>query len=442
MFEIRLAHKDDIPAIQSLIKRSANELSKGFYTAEQIALLSQEVFGVDTKLIDDQTYYVATAKQDGKILACGGWSKRTTIFGGDQMANKTDTLLDHSKDAAKIRAFFCDPDFAGKGIAKALFKRSITDLAKSGFSEVEWYSTLTGVNFYASLGGKKIKDIEYTLSNGTTVTFVHMKKSVFDNTLASGTMRFKNKSDGVYFSFNDRAYLFNTRKITLPIKHGNSTARQIRVPRAKMITMYALYRNTIFDACIQKAELAQDIKNKPMQFAEDEALGKIMTAYSDDNKGLYRYVMAAALEAIKNSNTPKKIKTYLAYENVDGKSQHVGFVHFTEMVIHGNPIVYIAEAGVSKRGRGIGCRLMECVISHYPAGTEFFILTRIFNTEAKTLYNTRLKFQPLDENLIAELGYSKEKYVGYRHVSTKEEITEIINKQESRIVRPNISSSI
>jgi len=80
---IRLAEMDDVPALKELIPLSARELSKGYYTSERTESMIKYIIGVDTQLIIDQTYYVAEA--DGQIVGCGGWSKRKTLYGGDQI---------------------------------------------------------------------------------------------------------------------------------------------------------------------------------------------------------------------------------------------------------------------------------------------------------------------------------------------------------------------
>lgn len=79
---LRLATSQDVPAIESLINQSVRALSVDYYSAEQIESALTNVFGVDTQLIADQTYFVAEAGP--KIVGGGGWSKRNTLFGGDQ----------------------------------------------------------------------------------------------------------------------------------------------------------------------------------------------------------------------------------------------------------------------------------------------------------------------------------------------------------------------
>ena len=115
---IRPAVPSDVPALSELIPRSARTLSAGFYSEVQIAAAIQYVFGVDSVLIEDGTYFVAEA--GGEICGCGGWSRRRTLYGGDQRKEGDDPLLDPATDATRIRAFFVAPERARRGIGGAL----------------------------------------------------------------------------------------------------------------------------------------------------------------------------------------------------------------------------------------------------------------------------------------------------------------------------------
>src|SRR5690348_553203 len=102
MTNIRLATLDEIQVLNDLIALSARELSREDYSENEINAAISYVFGVDTALVKDNTYFVI--EKDGEIAGCGGWSKRKTLFGGNQFSAREDTFLDPSKDAAKIRA--------------------------------------------------------------------------------------------------------------------------------------------------------------------------------------------------------------------------------------------------------------------------------------------------------------------------------------------------
>lgn len=86
LFTLRLADHSDVSLLQKLIPLSVRELSRDVYTADQIESAIVHIFGVDTQLIDDQTYFVVEAS--GVIVGCGGWSKRKTLFGGDQTKSR------------------------------------------------------------------------------------------------------------------------------------------------------------------------------------------------------------------------------------------------------------------------------------------------------------------------------------------------------------------
>jgi len=173
--EIRIATENDRDSIEQLIFLSARELSRGYYSDEQIAAALARVYGVDSALIDDGTYFVAEA--DGMLVGCGGWSKRKTLFGGDQFVNRDPERLDPGREAAKIRAFFVHPNYARRGIARALLARCETEAQRDGFNSVELMSTLPGVEFYRASGFSAANSILYD-AGGVSLEFVPMKKAL------------------------------------------------------------------------------------------------------------------------------------------------------------------------------------------------------------------------------------------------------------------------
>ena len=61
--DLRVANMEDVPAMNALIAASARELSIGFYSPPQIEALLTHVFGVDTQLLADGTYYIVDAME-------------------------------------------------------------------------------------------------------------------------------------------------------------------------------------------------------------------------------------------------------------------------------------------------------------------------------------------------------------------------------------------
>ena len=173
---IRVAVMEDVAVLKDLIPLSARELSKGYYTSQQTESAIKYIFGVDTQLIEDETYYVAVA--DGKIAGCGGWSKRKTMFGGDQMKAQADPLLDPKEDAGRIRAFFVHPDWARKGIGRRIIQ-ACEDAAKAdGFGRMELVATLPGEPLYAAMGYEVFERIDIPMADGVTLPAARMKKDL------------------------------------------------------------------------------------------------------------------------------------------------------------------------------------------------------------------------------------------------------------------------
>jgi GNAT superfamily N-acetyltransferase len=171
----RLATDADVPALRALIARSARGLSVGFYTPAQIEAATIHVFGVDTQLIVDGTYYVIDAP--GGLAAAGGWSARRTLFGGDQMKALEDPRLDPTVDAARIRAFFVDPAWARRGLATALYRACEQAARSAGFRHFELMATAPGEPLYRHLGFTLVDRVELAF-NGVTVGFARMGRAI------------------------------------------------------------------------------------------------------------------------------------------------------------------------------------------------------------------------------------------------------------------------
>jgi GNAT superfamily N-acetyltransferase len=176
MITLRLATPDDLPALQALIPASVRALSQGYYTPEQIESAIRHVFGPDTQLIADGTYFAAEA--EGTIAGCGGWSRRRTLYGGDQMKDAEDPLLDPATEAARIRAFFVHPDWARRGIASAIMEACRAAAAAAGFQRLELMATLPGEPLYRAFGFQVLERVEATLPDGVRVPFVRMDRPI------------------------------------------------------------------------------------------------------------------------------------------------------------------------------------------------------------------------------------------------------------------------
>jgi GNAT superfamily N-acetyltransferase len=177
---IRKAVAADIPRLMEIIEASVRGLQADDYSPAQIEGALRSVYGVDTQLITDGTYLVAEEVSKGAlvIVACGGWSERKTLYGGDQYAGREDSRLDPSHDAAKIRAFFVHPDCARRGIGSLILQVCEDAAIAAGFTRLEMGATLSGVAFYKAKGYLEIENQQVPLSNGEILPIVKMAKEL------------------------------------------------------------------------------------------------------------------------------------------------------------------------------------------------------------------------------------------------------------------------
>ncbi len=173
---IRPALPDDIPAMEALIAASARALSREEYSEAETEAAIAYVFGVDSELVADKSYFVCL--WEGQLAACGGWSRRRTLFGGDRYEGRASGLLNPEIEPAKIRAFFVHPNFARRGIGKALLLHCETEARAQGFTQMEMMATLPGVKLYQALGYQGETIEFHSMPNGVSVRFMRMTKSL------------------------------------------------------------------------------------------------------------------------------------------------------------------------------------------------------------------------------------------------------------------------
>jgi|SRR5579862_2919839 len=177
---IRLAVVEDVPVLRKLIDASVRGLQANDYTPGQIEGALKTVYGVDSQLIADGTYFVAEAEtaEGNLIVGCGGWSKRKTLFGGDHWSGRHDTLLEPNHDPAKIRAFFIHPDWARRGIGGMILDACESAAKSAGFKRLEMGATLSGVPFYHAKGYEALENIDVPLGDQQSMIVVRMAKSI------------------------------------------------------------------------------------------------------------------------------------------------------------------------------------------------------------------------------------------------------------------------
>ena len=175
-FRLRLASASDEPAIRRLIEDSVRGLGAADYTAAQVESSLTHLFGVDTRLIEDGTYFVA--ESGGELAGAGGWSRRRTLFGGNQFSDRSDDRLDPATDAARIRAFYVATRFARRGIGTALLEACEAAARAEGFRRMQLMATRTGIPLYESAGFRVVEPAEITLPDGTRFPLARMEREI------------------------------------------------------------------------------------------------------------------------------------------------------------------------------------------------------------------------------------------------------------------------
>ena len=176
MLTHRLAIEDDLPALKALMALAIGELQRGFLDHDQIAA-SRAVMGLDTQLVADRTYFVI--EDDGRLVGCGGWSRRATLYGGDHSsALRDEALLDPNRDAARVRAMYTHPDFARRGVGRLILGLCEAAAAAEGYRRVELMATLSGEPLYRACGYGEIERAAAAPVNGVIVPLIRMGKAL------------------------------------------------------------------------------------------------------------------------------------------------------------------------------------------------------------------------------------------------------------------------
>ncbi len=178
----RLAREEDFPALEALIPISVRALQAPYYSSAQIEAALGPVFGVDRQLIRDGTYFVV--EHDAEIVGCGGWSKRKSMYGGDNGRAGEDAQLDRHRDPARVRAFFVHPVWARRGIGRSIMVACERAVIEAGFRSVDIVATLAGEPLYASFGYAVVERYEIAMTGGLRLPVIRMTRNMEQPSLA------------------------------------------------------------------------------------------------------------------------------------------------------------------------------------------------------------------------------------------------------------------
>ena len=189
---IRLARREDMPAIEAMHFLSVQALNTRDYTADQIEAFISHLGTYDPSLIDDETYFVA--EEEGRIVASGGWSLRTPQFdkgvedagNGPGVGQGSGQGMGLSPSSAKIRSIFVHPQHIRRGLATRLVQLSEEQAVMAGCRILELWATLTGVPLYCALGYEEVGRIAFAAPEVQPLLSVHMAKLISTGTSEEG----------------------------------------------------------------------------------------------------------------------------------------------------------------------------------------------------------------------------------------------------------------
>jgi GNAT superfamily N-acetyltransferase len=179
-FTTRLAVLADVPALTVLMDAAISELQRGFLDEAEIAS-SRAIMGMDTQLIEDGTYFVV--ESGGDLAGCGGWSRRATLYGGNQTPGRNSHLLDPTIHPARVRAMYTSPAYARRGVGRLVLSLCEAAAAAEGFTRLELMSTLSGEPLYTACGFRPLERV-VDATGGAPVPLVRMEKPVDPSLLA------------------------------------------------------------------------------------------------------------------------------------------------------------------------------------------------------------------------------------------------------------------
>lgn len=164
-FTIRLATPDDDGAVSALLTACYPVFLASHYDADLLDKLLPKMTKASPALLASGSYFLAVAR-DGGVIGCGGWTRERP--GSGEIAEG----LGH------IRHVGVHPEWAGRGVGRALFEHWRAQALACGIREFECYSTLNAEGFYRSIGFESEGPLEVDMGPGPNMPSVRMRQSI------------------------------------------------------------------------------------------------------------------------------------------------------------------------------------------------------------------------------------------------------------------------
>lgn len=158
---LRTAVPSDLAGIDRLLNRSYPRLLAADYPPSTLVLAVPRFARAQPDLLKSGRYFVAEDSQ-GRILAAGGWSRRSPS--GGQASDAT----------GHVRHVATDPDVVRQGLGRMIMARVMLEARQDGIRWLDCLSTRTAVPFYQDLGFRIMHPKDLALGPGISFPVVRM----------------------------------------------------------------------------------------------------------------------------------------------------------------------------------------------------------------------------------------------------------------------------
>jgi len=164
-YQTRIATVEDAKTVSALLVASYPELMRSAYPERELVPALVHMTQANLTLLASGRFYVAEST-DQEVIGCGGWSVERP---GDRSV---------VPGLAHIRHFATHPQWVGRGVGRALYRRCEADARAIGCTAFECYSSLNAEPFYASVGFARVGSLEVSMAPDVIFRSIRMRRTI------------------------------------------------------------------------------------------------------------------------------------------------------------------------------------------------------------------------------------------------------------------------
>ena len=161
---VRVAGVEDAAAVEQVLQASYPALMAAAYDRELLTRVLPLITRANPRLLASGRYYLCEA--EGLAVGCGGWSPERP------------GSVEVEPGIAHIRHFATRPEWTGRGVGGALYRRCEDAARAAGVREFECYASLNGEAFYAALGFRRVRPIDVPMAGGLSLPSILMNRAL------------------------------------------------------------------------------------------------------------------------------------------------------------------------------------------------------------------------------------------------------------------------